>query len=314
MISPNTSTSANFADRLSAAIHQKQSRVVVGLDPDYDKLPAPLRELAHSQVSSGAAVPLWAIREFCEQIIQATRGSAVAFKPQIAFFERYGSAGIAVLERLLHDYREELFIVDCKRGDIGNTSAAYAEAYFGDGENPAPLDCDAVTHNAYMGRDTIEPYFSHLGRDRGMFVLCKTSNPGAVDFQDLQTDGEPVYLRMARQVAQWGEPFIVASGFSSLGLVVGATFPADAQKIREAAPHCYFLVPGLETQGGKLDDAAAFTNMDGQGALFNFSRAVLYAYASGPFAERFDPEQYAQASRQAAEHYRLKLNEVLGTP
>ncbi len=315
MISAQPQSSANFADRLTAAIKQKQSRVLVGLDPDFDKLPAPLKALAGSQVSSGPAVPLWAIREFCEKIIAATRGSAVAYKPQIAFFERYGSAGIAVLERLLHDYRDELFIVDCKRGDIGNTSASYVQAYFGDGsDNAPPLDCDCVTHNAYMGRDTIEPYFPHLERDRGMFVLCKTSNPGAGDFQDLDSGGEPVYLHMARKVAQWGEPFIGASGFSSLGLVVGATFPADAARIRAAAPHCYFLVPGLETQGGRLDDAAHFCNAAGHGAVFNFSRAVLYAYASGPFADSYGPEQYAQAAHKAAEHYRLKLNEVLGNP
>ncbi|MCC7477391.1 orotidine-5'-phosphate decarboxylase [bacterium] len=314
MTSPPSVHPANFADRLSTAIKHKQSRVVVGLDPDFDKLPAPLKELARSQVSTGSAVPLWAMREFCEKIISATRASAVAFKPQIAFFERYGSAGLAVLERLLHDYREEIFIVDCKRGDIGNTSSSYVQAYFGSAAEPAPLDCDAVTHNAYMGRDTVEPYFQHLAADRGMFVLCKTSNPGAADLQDLQADGREVCMHMAALSSQWGEPFIGHSGFSSLGLVVGATYPRDAARIRSLAPHCYFLVPGLETQGGRLDDAAAFTNAEGHGAVFNFSRAVLYAYASGPFADSYGPDQYAQAAHKAAEHYRLRLNEVLGTP
>jgi orotidine-5'-phosphate decarboxylase len=307
---------SSFGDRLTARIKSQQSRVVVGLDPDFPKLPEPLRHLAQAQMDSAERVELWAIREFCEQIIQATRKFAVAFKPQLAFFERYGSAGLAVLERLLADYPDELFILDCKRGDIGNTSSAYVRAYFSRGDEPrAPLECAAVTHNAYMGRDTVEPYLPYLGADRGMFVLCKTSNPGAGDIQDLVVEGgEPVYLHMARRAAEWGAASVGASGFSSLGLVVGATYPEDAQKIRAAAPQAYFLVPGLETQGGKLDDARNFADAKGQGAVFNFSRAVLYAYASGPFADEYGPADFAAAAKRASEHYRDKLNEVLGQP
>lgn len=305
----------NFGDRLTAAIIQKKSRIVVGLDPDWDRFPQPLKELAHSQLASESAVRLWAIREFCEQIIQSCAHCAAAFKPQIAFFERYGSAGLAVLERLLEEYGPELMIVDCKRGDIGNTSSSYVQAYFSTpGAEPAPLDCDCVTHNAYMGFDTVEPYLPHLAADRGMFVLCKTSNPGAGDLQDLLVDGEPVYIHLARKTAQWGSSCIGSSGFSSLGLVVGATYPADAEKVRAAAPHCYFLVPGLETQGGKLDDARHFVDSRGHGALFNFSRAVLYAYGAPAFSKSFSPEQYGQAAAAAAAHYRDKLNEVLGEP
>jgi orotidine-5'-phosphate decarboxylase len=306
---------SNFGDRLTAAIGQKGSRVIVGLDPDWSKLPAPLKARAQTQLSAEHGAQLWAIREFCEQIIRATRDSAAAFKPQIAFFERYGSSGLAVLEGLLRDYQEELFIIDCKRGDIGNTSSAYAQAYFsGTDEARAPLDCAAVTHNAYLGGDSLAPYFPYLAADRGMFVLCKTSNPGAADLQDLNADGEAVYMHMARHVAEWGAPFVGTSGFSSLGLVVGATYPADAAKIRTVAPQCYFLVPGLETQGGKLDDAHCFADAAGKGAVFNFSRAVLYAYASGPFAEQFGPEQFADAAAHASEHYRQKLNDALGAP
>lgn len=300
----------NFADRLTAAIAEKDSRVVVGIDPDYPKLPEPLRARAESMNLPGNAGELWAINEFCTRIIQATADFACAFKPQIAFFERYGGHGLLVLEKLLRKYREHLWIVDCKRGDMGNTSMAYAAAYFSkEGEPPAPLDCDAVTHNPYLGYDTIEPYIPYLCKDRGMFVLVKTSNPSSRDFQDVLVGDLPLAEHVAMKVDKWGEDCIGDSGYSSVGMVVGATYPEAAQVIRRIAPRCYILVPGLETQGGQVKDAGCFCNSDGGGAVFNFSRAIIYAYQAP--GSPFGWENYADAARDAAAKYRDALNAAI---
>ena len=206
--------------------------------------------------------------------------------------------------------REQLWIVDCKRGDMGNTSAAYAAAYFSeDGAPAAPLDCDAVTHNPYQGFDTLEPYLPHLRRDRGMFMLVKTSNPSSADFQDLLVGDIPLAERVAAKVDMWGQDCIGESGFSSLGMVVGATYPEAAQVIRRIAPRCYILVPGLETQGGQLSDAACFCDGEGGGAVFNFSRAIIYAYQAP--GSPYGWENYAEAARDAAEKYRVALNAAI---
>jgi orotidine-5'-phosphate decarboxylase len=309
---------ANFADRLHAEMCAKRSRVVVGLDPDWDALPQPLRSQAESQFGMETMdhdAVLWALREFCEQLISATAHAAVAFKPQVAFFERWGSHGFAVLERLLQDHEDQLFILDGKRGDIANTSKAYAAAYFHKpGEAPAPLRCDAVTVNAYMGRDVLEPYLPYFEHGKGAFVLDKTSNPSSADLQDMQVENITVFEHMARKVAEWGEPYTGECGFSSLGLVVGATFPEAAAAVRRIAPQNLILVPGIGTQGGRIEDARAFCDQEGRGAIFNFSRAIAGAYAGEPFKSQFGPAQYAQAAGAAAELYRDKLNEVLGVP
>jgi orotidine-5'-phosphate decarboxylase len=284
----------HFADRLTAAIESKNSRVVVGLDPLFDKLPAELRAQADSRGDAWPGNELWAIEQFCSQLITATAPFACAFKPQIAFFERYGGQGLLLLERLLAAHRAELFIMDCKRGDIGSTSEAYCAAYFGT-DRPAPLECDAVTHSPYLGRDTIEPYLPHLQSGKGMFMLVKTSNPSSADFQDLLMGDIPLAEIVASRVDKWGEECIGASGFSSLGMVVGATFPEAAEVIRRIAPRAYMLVPGLETQGGQISDARCFATREGTGAIYNFSRAIMYA-----------PDPAA-----AAEQYRDALNNAL---
>jgi orotidine-5'-phosphate decarboxylase len=302
--------SRNFADRLTAAIEQNNSRVVVGLDPQYDKLPEPLRQRAESQQLPQSVRELWAINEFCTQIIEATGEFACAFKPQIAFFERYGGHGLLLLERLLRAHRDQLWIMDCKRSDIGSTSEAYAAAYFSTGGS-APLEVDAVTHNPYLGHDSIAPYLPFLEADKGMFLLVKTSNPSSGDFQDLLVGDLPLAEHVAQKVDKWGEECLGARGYSSLGMVVGATYPETAQVLRRIAPRCYILVPGLETQGGQLSDAGCFTNEDGGGAVFNFSRAVIYAYQSP--GSTFGPEQYASAAREAAAKYREALNTALKT-
>jgi orotidine-5'-phosphate decarboxylase len=310
----------NFADQITEAMKRKKSRMIVGLDPSHEHAPGMLNEAEIATLGFGtrdiAMSRQWGMREFCERIIEATADVAVAYKVQLAYFERYGSAGMHLLERLLYEHEEKLFILDGKRGDIGSTMEAYADAYFLDSgdHDKAPLLCDAITLNAYLGYDSLKPFAKHLAEDKGVFVLAKTSNPSSADFQDLLIEGQPAYVKMAELVSGWGQDYVGASGYSSLGLVVGATFPEAAVEVRKVAPRALFLVPGIGVQGGKPKDAAAFCGADGLGALFNFSRSVIYAYKFGPFADEHDEHQYATAARVAAEYYRASLNDVVGVP
>lgn len=311
---------ASFADKLDAAVRQTRSRIVVGLDPDWKHIPESLKAQASRMTSDQRESQVWAVREFCERIVTATQHACCAFKPQVAFFEQYGPEGLNALARILEDHSDLLFIVDCKRGDIGSTSEAYARAYFSlPGEAPAPFPAAAVTHNPYLGEDSLAPYFPYLETGSGMFLLAKTSNPSAADLQDLTVSGGPegwppesLAARTARLAAHWGERFVGPTGFSSLGLVVGATYPGTAVALRNIAPKAYFLVPGLETQGGKLADAAAFTDSSGRGAIFSFSRAVICAYANAQFNDKHDGEHFELAARRATEYYRESINETLG--
>ncbi|MBN2081725.1 orotidine-5'-phosphate decarboxylase [bacterium] len=310
----------NFADQITDLMKRKKSRVIVGLDPAMEHAPLSLQGgeiatlgLGTREISHGRQ---WAMREFCERIIEATADITVGYKVQVAYFERFGSAGLHILERLLLEHEEKLFILDGKRGDIGATSEAYADAYFHDysDEDKSPLLCDAVTLNGYLGRDALEPFFKHLAKDKGAFVLAKTSNPSSGDLQDLKIGEDPVYVHMARLVHEWGQDFVGACGYSALGLVVGATYPEAARAVREVAPKSLILVPGIGVQGGKPKDAQAFCGADGLGAVFNFSRSIIYAHKFGPFADEHDDEDFANAARVAAEYYRASLNDVLGEP
>ena len=301
----------NFADRLSARIRETDSRIIVGLDPNPAKFPPALKSAWDAAADSRTRAGV--LRDFCGSVIRASSDIVCAFKPQIAYFEQFGSVGIAVLEELLREFPDSIFIVDCKRGDMGSTEEAYARAYFElPGQERAPLSCAAVTHNPYLGLDSVLPYFPFMAEDRGMFLLCKTSNPSSLDFQDRLVDDRSLYLIVAEQIELWGLEFRGSCGFSSLGLVAGATHPLDGELIRQAAPHALILVPGLGTQGGRVEDARAFTDEAGNGAVFNISRSAIYPHLHGPFAEKTDGSDFEADVRRAVDHYRLELNKSLG--
>lgn len=244
----------SFAERLQIAQTVSRGLVCVGLDPDPAKIPA---DLAAEQR------PLLA---FNRRIVDATCGVAAAYKPQIAFYSALAAEGelaasIAyVRERAPH----ALVILDAKRSDIGNTAEAYAREAFD------RYGADAVTVNPYMGDDSIRPFIARP--DRGAVVLCRTSNPGARDFQDLEVGGLPLYRAVAaRAAAAWNER-------RNLMLVVGATFPREMADLRAAHPDIPFLVPGIGAQGGDLDATlAAGLDRAGAGLLINSSRAIIYA-------------------------------------
>lgn len=247
---------ANFASKLAGAVARNRSLVCVGLDPDPRLVPSSVRERAD-----------W-LPYFSAGIVEATADLVCAFKPNLAFYEALGSDGLAGLRATLAAMPADVpVLLDAKRGDIGVTTAAYAAALFQD------LGADAITVSPYLGFDALEPFLAYP--DRGLFVLCKTSNPGAAEFQDLlcEVDGErrPLYAVVARAAARWNQ-------HGNVGLVVGATHPEAFRAVRAAAPDLPLLVPGVGAQGGDL--AMAVTeglDPSGDGLLIASSRAILYA-------------------------------------
>ncbi|MGE3166103.1 MAG: orotidine-5'-phosphate decarboxylase [Planctomycetota bacterium] len=264
-----------FADRVAERSARLETRLVVGLDPQLEFFPTALQALE----------PEEALVRFSAGVLDAVRDLAVAVKPQIAFFEQYGWRGLRAFQRCVEQAAAWGIpvIADCKRGDIGSTATAYARAFLGDDpQTPGPY-VDAVTLSPYLGRDSLAPFVTRAqAAGRGLFVLARTSNPGARDLQDRATDGEPLYLGVARWIEAWSRETLGACGYGPLGLVCGATYPQELAELRAAAPHCLFLVPGLGAQGGKPEDLRLAFDARGYGALPSSSRAILYPWGSMP--------------------------------
>lgn len=247
---------------LHQLILDRQSFLCVGLDPDLQKFPPHLRD--HPR----------AVVEFNRQIIEATSDLAVAYKPNLAFFEALGPKGWEVLEETLSFIPPEtMTIADAKRGDIGNTSRMYAEAFF------KHLNFDAVTVAPYMGRDSVAPFLEY--EDKWVFLLALTSNAGAEDFQWFSQEGQPLYEKVIESSLQWAEDLP-----GHLGFVTGATRPEYIGQIRSMAPDSFFLVPGVGAQGGDLHAVADQGINDLIGLLVNSSRGILYAGQGEDFAEK----------------------------
>lgn len=257
----------HYADRLSDAVARVGSPACVGLDPVLERLPAMVRE-RHSD-------PVNAIETYCNELIDAAAGRIAIIKPQSACFERYGGLGVLAMQRIIARARQAgmIVILDAKRGDIGVSAQHYAAFAF------EVMDADALTVNASLGADTIEPYLSEHYDGRGLYVLVRTSNPGsdALQSQPLQ-DGRTVAEMMADVVVDAGARRIGASGLSSVGAVVAATKPHDAAALRARMPQQTFLIPGYGAQGGTPDTVRELFLPDGRGAIVTASRSVIYAY------------------------------------
>ncbi|HZC45334.1 MAG TPA: orotidine-5'-phosphate decarboxylase, partial [Candidatus Acidoferrum sp.] len=274
----------NFADRLAQASRDKHSVVVLGIDPQLDAPAAP------------GIPPGYTLARFGCEIVEACAGSAIAVKPQLAFYEARGLDGMRAFCEVVKLARKLglITIADAKRGDIGTTSAAYAEAFLGDGD----FACDAVTVNPYQGSDALMPFIAKVKNGRGMFVLVKTSNPSSGEFQDLNAPHRPIWESVAARVNGWGGDFIGTSGLSPVGAVVGATYPLQARRARELMPAATILVPGYGTQGGTAADAIASARADGTGFIVNASRSLMYAYQKKEGANPIDAAaEYAEAMR-----------------
>jgi orotidine-5'-phosphate decarboxylase len=261
-----------FIDKLSAAWDTRQSQLCVGLDPDPAKFPAHLQGRPD------------AILAFCKAIIDATADAACAFKPQIAYFAalRAEDQLEAICSYLRERYPHIPIVLDAKRGDIGATAEQYAREAF------ERYGADAVTVNPYMGFDSVQPYLER--QDRGVIVLCRTSNAGGSDLQFLTVDGKPLYQHVARLVAdKWNTN-------GQCGLVVGATFPHELAQVRALVGDMPLLIPGIGAQGGDIQaTVSAGRRADGRGMMINSSRAILYAKADEKAGEDF-----AQAARRVA--------------
>ena len=290
-----------FADRLCVATDAKGSAVVVGLDPRPESLPPHL--LSQSRAGSGSQVnavaeALW---RFNRGIIDAVHEVVPAVKPQLAFYERYGVAGLQAYARTAQYARDAglVVIADGKRNDIGSTASAYAEAFLG---ASGDFTADALTVNPFLGRDGIQPFIDCARQhDRGVFVLVKTSNPSAGDLQDMPVDGRPLYEHLGGLVEGWGESSRGQSGYSSVGAVVGATWPEQAARLRALMPHTLFLVPGYGAQGATAADVACCFDDRGHGALVNASRSIIFAWCAEPYASRYGEAEYGMAAREAAQ-------------
>lgn len=278
---------AEFADRLNAAIARHRAPCVVGLDPVLEYIPDEfLRECGLSR-SGDLEEQARAIEAYCLLTLEAVHGIVPAIKPQMAYFEIYGSFGMRALERCIETARalDMLVLLDGKRGDIGSTSTAYAKAYLS--RTPArPFEVDCMTLNPYLGRDSLEPFVDvALENGKGLFVCVRTSNPGADVVQNQRTeDGRYVYEVVADLVSECNARKLGESGFGSIGAVVGATQAEAAANLRARMPNTLFLVPGFGAQGGSLDTVSACFDGKGQGAIVNSSRAIMYPARFGGVA------------------------------
>lgn len=257
-------TITHFADRLIAAIKQKGASICVGLDPRL------------AQISGGDSGKLAdAIVKFNKGIIDGVHDLVPAVKPQFAFYIQHGPDGVKAFEETCAYARAKglIVIADAKCNDIGSTAEAYAEAFLNN------FDCDAVTVNPYLGYDGVKPFVEICKkRGKGIFVLVKTSNPSSSDLQDRMTEDKlRNYEIVAQLLESWGADEVGASGYTSIGAVVGATYPDEAKRLRKLMPHAYFLVPGYGAQGGKAADVKACFNKDGFGALINSSRDIIFS-------------------------------------
>ena len=267
-------SSRNFADRLFSSVQEKKSIVVVGLDPHISMLPP---ELFGGVDLADAPIEMLArgVLEFNEGIIPVIAEYAAAVKPQVAFYEKLGPLGMKVFEATCACARKHglVVIADVKRGDIGSTATAYAETFLG-----GPYQSDSVTVNPYLGSDSLKPFIDKCESGYGLFVLVRTSNKSAIDFQDLETANGKVYEIVGDKVAALGEQWIGEMGYSSVGAVVGATWPGELEALRKRLPAVPFLVPGYGAQGGTAKDIVSAFDADGNGAVVNSSRGILFAF------------------------------------
>lgn len=269
----------HFQEKLEKIITKNNSLLSIGLDPDLDKIPKHLLSLENS------------LFEFNKAIINATHDLVCAYKPNIAFYEAYGEEGHKSLKKTIEylqsKYPEIPIVLDAKRGDIGKTAKMYEKSAFD------YWMVDAVTVNPYLGLDALGPFLQR--KEKGIIILCKTSNPSSSDFQDIKAyDGRPLYLVVAEKIVEWNKKY------HNCLMVVGATWPEQLKEVRKIAPEMFLLVPGIGTQGGDLQKTLKYgLTKDKSGLIIHSSSAIIYAS---------DGKDFAQKARQAAKTLIGKIN------
>ena len=290
-------------DRLIAKIIELNNPTVAGLDPKLDYVPEYLRKSFLDEDGESLKAAAKAIYRYNQMPIDALYDIVPAVKLQAAYYEMYAHHGVKTMERTIRyaKLRGMYVITDAKRNDIGATMEAYTAAHLGTtrvgSSDCEPFGADALTVNGYLGTDGISPLLGVCrDKDKGIFVLCKTSNPSSGEFQDLLIDGVPLYARMGDKCEEWGADTVGEYGYSAVGAVVGATYPEQLAELRERLPHTMFLVPGYGAQGGGAQGIACGFDKKGLGAIVNSSRAILCAYKK----EGCDEHDFAGAARREA--------------
>ena len=301
-------------DVLQDRIRELKNPTVAGLDPRIEYVPAHLQEESFAQFGQtleGAADAIW---KFNQGLIDALCDVVPAVKPQSAYYENLGWRGMAVMEKTIQYAKEKgLYVIaDIKRGDIGSTAAAYAEAWLGVtkvGETECPVfDADCVTLNGYMGSDAIRPFLDQcVARSKSAFILAKTSNPSSMELQDMVAGDRVVYTVMGDLIERWGKDTAGKYGYNALGAVVGATHPSVLKELRRRLERTFFLVPGYGAQGGTAADVRYAFDELGRGAIVNASRLVMCAWQKTG-KEGMD---YQEAARDAAIRMRDELKRYI---
>jgi orotidine-5'-phosphate decarboxylase len=276
----NLASKMTFKAKLQASEDATGSLLCLGLDPEPDLLPSSIERSPRG------------IAEFVQTIVDAVGDAVSSYKLNLAFYERWGREASWLLDRALASLpKDRPVIFDAKRGDVGSTAQAYAHGIF------EAWGADAVTVHPWLGYDSIAPFLAH--KDKEVFIVCRTSNPGAAEFQDLRSEGETMYRHIARAAVRWDH-------HDNVGLVVGATIPAELRDVRQIAGDRLLLVPGIGAQGADLTAALrAALRPDGRGAIVPISRAILFASAGA---------DYADAAHAAAKHYRGAINMLRPEP
>ncbi len=305
-------------DKLIDKIIEKESPIVAGLDPKLEYLPQSLLD-KHFKSTINLETAAQAILDFNIEILNNIHDLIPAVKLQIAYYEMYGLPGLKTFIETANYAKSKGLIVigDVKRNDIGSTAEAYSNAYIG--YTPLQQQCvqafpvDMITVNPYLGTDGIKPFVDNCKRNnKGIFVLVKTSNPSSKEIQDLVTaDGLKVYEKVAQKVNEWGEDLIGNHGYSSIGAVIGATFPHELSQLRKLMPKVYFLVPGYGAQGGRAEDIMGGFDDRGLGSIINASRSIMCAYRNKTWSSKFSPREFALASRAEVLHMKEEIHKAL---
>ena len=291
----------NIVDKLIENTIRTKNPSVIGLDPDIGKIPACYKVNAKSSNPFEAVANV--IYEFIRDVIDTVADLVPAVKPQMAFYEKYGSYGVAAFEKTVAYAKSKGLVVieDAKRNDIGNTAGAYADGHLGcvellDGSRTPSIDADFLTVTPFLGSESLHPFIEVCKKNsKGIFVLVKTSNTSSGEIQDVvASDGMTISQSIALYVSEQADTFMGKHGYSSVGAVVGATYPEKAVSLRKLMPRSYFLVPGYGAQGGIAKDIIPCFNEDGLGAIVNSSRGILYAHMSETERQQYSRDEYLQ--------------------
>lgn len=283
-----------FADRLIEKIREKENPSVLGLDPRMELIPRCMGEDLGTTEEDMATV----ICRFNRALIDAVEDIIPAVKLQIAFYEALGIEGLKAYRNTIDYARGKglLVIGDVKRGDIASTAEAYRAAHLG-----GYFECDAVTLNPFLGYDSLKPFIEACKEQgKGIFILVKTSNPSSGELQNMMVNNEYLYVHLAKKVAEWGREAVGEYGYSSVGAVVGATYPEELKMLRKVMPNTLLLVPGYGAQGGTAKDVVHAFNKDGLGAVINSSRKIMGAYLKAERSGGVSVKEFKEYARREA--------------